>query len=87
VAQQNYAAEQNYPYKQIGFLSDIINKQPVSNLGSTITQPSPSTISQLGGLASVFYGLNKPTNSVKTIGNAAGGQIRAGLADLALSRM
>ena len=77
-AQQNYAAEQNYPYKQIGFLSDIINKQPVSNLGSTMVAPSPSSLSQLAGLGSVFYGLNK---------KASGGQIRAGLADLALSRM
>lgn len=84
VAQQNYAAEQNYPYKQIGFLSDIINKQPVSNLGTNITQPSPSAISQLGGLASIYYGLNKPKDALRS---AAGGQVHSGLADLALSRM
>jgi hypothetical protein len=83
VAQQNYAAEQNYPYKQIGFLSDIINKQPVSNLGSNITQPSPSVISQLGGLASIYYGLNGGQQKRA----ASGGQVHAGLADLALSRM
>lgn len=79
VAQQNYAAEQNYPYKQIGFFSDIINKQPVSALSSSTTQPSPSPISQLLGMASTGYALANR--------KASGGQIRAGLADLALSRM
>ncbi|CAB4180609.1 hypothetical protein UFOVP1049_64 [uncultured Caudovirales phage] len=81
VNQQNYAAEQNYPYKQVGFMSDIINRQPVSNLGSTITSPPPSLISQGLGAAAAFYGAKK----------AAGGAIRsyrgAGLVDLALSGM
>ena len=79
VNQQNYAAEQNYPYKQIGFMSDIINRQPVSNLGSTITSPPPSLISQGLGAAAAYYGAKK----------SAGGAIRsrAGLVDLALSGM
>jgi len=81
VAQQNYAAEQNYPYKQIGWMSDIINRQPVSNLGSTVTQPGPSLISQGLGAAAAYYGAKK----------AGGGAIRssrgAGLVDLALSGM
>jgi len=77
VSQQNYAAQQNYPYKQLGFVSDVINKQPISNLGSTVTQPGPSIISQGLGAAAAFYGAKK----------AGGGAIRAGLVDLALSGM
>ena len=81
VAQQNYANEQNYPYKQVGFVSDIINRQPISNLGSTVTQPGPSILSQGLGAAAAYYGAKK----------AAGGAIRsnrgAGLVDLALSGM
>ena len=77
VAQQNFAAEQNYPYKQVGFMADIVNRQPVSNLGQNITQPPPSLISQGLGATAAFYGAKK----------ASGGTIRAGLADLALSRM
>jgi len=77
VAQQNFAAEQNYPYKQVGFMADIVNRQPVGNLGQTVTQPPPSLISQGLGAAAAFYGAKK----------ASGGTIRAGLADLALSRM
>jgi hypothetical protein len=80
VNQQNFAAEQNYPYKQLGFFSDVVNRQPVGNLGSTVTQPGPSIISQGLGAAAAYYGA-KP--------KAAGGAIRsrAGLVDLALSGM
>lgn len=81
VSQQNYAAEQNYPYKQVGFMSDIVNRAPVSQVGSTMTQPGPSIISQGLGAAAAFYGAKK----------AGGGAIRsnrgAGLVDLALSGM
>jgi hypothetical protein len=79
-SQQNYANEQNYPYKQLGFMSDIVNRQPIGNLGSTVTQPGPSIISQGLGAAAAYYGA-KP--------KAAGGAIRsrAGLVDLALSGM
>ena len=81
VSQQNYAAEQNYPYKQVGFMSDIVNRAPVSQVGSTMTQPAPSIISQGLGAAAALYGAKK----------AKGGAIRsyrgAGLVDLALSGM
>jgi hypothetical protein len=79
VNQQNFAAEQNYPYKQLGFFSDVVNRQPVGNLGSTVTQPGPSILSQGLGAAAAYYGAKK----------AAGGSIRsrAGLVDLALSGM
>jgi len=79
VSQRNYADQQNYPYKQVGFMSDVINKQPLSNLGSTVTQPGPSVLSQGLGAAAAYYGAKK----------AGGGAIRsrAGLVDLALSGM
>jgi hypothetical protein len=81
VNQQNFAAEQNYPYKQLGFFSDVVNRQPVGNLGQVTTQPGPSLISQTLGAATAYYGAKK----------AAGGAIRsnrgAGLVDLALSGM
>jgi hypothetical protein len=82
-AQRNYADEQNYTKKNIGFMADIINRQPVSTLGSTITSPPPSLISQGLGLAATYYGAQKPS------GKAGGGAIRsgAGLVDLALSGM
>jgi hypothetical protein len=85
VSQQNYAAEQNYPYKQLGFMSDIVNRQPIGNLGQTITQPPPSLISQLAGAGTTAYGMYQMGKK------AAGGSIHeqrgAGLNDLAMYQM
>lgn len=85
VSQQNYAAEQNYPYKQVGFMSDIVNRQPVGNLGSTVTQPAPSLLSQLAGAGTALYGASQMGRK------AAGGSIHeqpgAGLSDLAMYQM
>jgi len=78
VGMQNYTNEQNYPYKQIGFMSDIVRGAPMSNLGTNVYQAPPSLISQGLGAAAALYGATK---------KAGGGRIRAGLADLALSRM
>jgi hypothetical protein len=83
VSQQNYAAEQNYPYKQVGWMSDIVRGAPVSNQGSVMTQPAPSLLSQVAGAGTALYGMSQMGKK------AAGGAIksRAGLVDLALSRM
>ena len=78
VGTQNYTAEQNYPYKQIGFMSDIVRGSPTSQLGSTMYQAPPSTLSQVAGLG---------ITGAKLMGMKDGGQVRAGLVDLALSRM
>jgi hypothetical protein len=78
VGTQNYNAEQNYPYKQIGFMSDIVRGLPTSQLGSTMYQAPPSMLTQVAGagIAAKSAGLFKD-----------GGHVRAGLADLAISRM
>lgn len=80
VNQANYREQQAYPYKQVGFMSDIVRGLPVSQTSSTMFNAPPSMISQLGGLgvAAKYSGL---------FDKASGGVIRAGLADLALSRM
>jgi hypothetical protein len=82
-SQQNYAAEQNYPYKQLGFFSDVVNRQPISNLGYTVTQPPPSLISQAAGVGTALTGASK------LFGKAKGGSIKqgAGLSDLAMYQM
>jgi hypothetical protein len=78
VGQQNYANEMNYQPKNIAFMSDIVRGAPMSNMGSNIYQAPPSLLSQGAGLAATYYGATK---------KADGGTVRAGLADLALSRM
>lgn len=89
VGQQNYAAEQNYPYKQIGFMSDIVRGAPMSGLGSTMYSAQPSTLNQVAGLATAGAGLYGAYN--KATGSAKGGTIKAkkpaGLQALMLSKM
>ena len=54
--QANFAAAQNYPYKQMGFMSDIIRGAPLSATGSTVYQAPPSLLSQVAGGAAVAKG-------------------------------
>ena len=86
VNQQNYAAEQNYPYKQVGWMSDIVRGAPVSNQGSVMTQPAPSLLSQVAGAGTALYGMSQMGKKI-----AAGGAIHAkrgaGLNDLAMYQM
>jgi hypothetical protein len=59
---QDYLNSQNYPYKQLGFMSDMVRGLP---LGSQTTQsmypqtPGPSTVQTLAGLGGAAYGFGK----------------------------
>ena len=82
---QQYLNNQNYPYKQLGFMSDMLKGLPLSQTSSTMYQAAPSTMSQVAGLGTAAYGLSKMA--------AKGGSTKdimkrpAGLAELALARM
>lgn len=85
VSQQNYANEMNYQPKMVGFMSDIVNRAPVSQVGSTTYTPPPSLVSQAVGLGGAALTGSKLLNKAK------GGRIKqksgAGLADLAMYQM
>lgn len=55
---QNWAAEQNDPYKRLGFMSDIVRGAPLTQTGSSIMTPGPSSIQNLASLGMGAYGLN-----------------------------
>ena len=59
VGQQNYTNEMNYPYKQIGFMSDIVRGAPMSGLGSNVYQAPPSALGQVATLGAAGMGLAK----------------------------
>jgi hypothetical protein len=86
---QDFLNQQNAPYKQLNFMSDIIRGTPTTNLGSTMYQQPPSLLNQVAGLGVAGAGLFGATN--KTTGVARGGQIKAkrpaGLAALLLNSM
>ena len=48
-AVQNYQNAQNYPYMQLGFMSDIIRGTPTGNTTQTQYQAQPGYLQQFGG--------------------------------------
>jgi len=57
VARANDLAQQNLPYQQVGFMSDVFRGVPaLSQTTSTTTTPPPSTTSQLLGLGQAGIG-------------------------------
>ena len=60
---QDFLNQQNYPYKQLGFMSDIIRGTPTSGGAQSMYQAPPSGISQFaglaGGLGSLYGGYNQ----------------------------
>jgi hypothetical protein len=56
VAYQQYQDSQNYPYKQLGFMSDIYRGLPMSQSAQSMYQ-NPSAISQATGLGLAGYGM------------------------------
>jgi hypothetical protein len=56
---QDYLNAQNQPYKQMGFMSDILRGAPLSNMGSTIYQAPPSALQTVASLGLGAAGLNK----------------------------
>jgi len=78
---QDFLNYQNQPYKQMGFMSDMIRGLPMSQLSSTMYQQPPSMIQQVAGLGITGKALGA---------FAKGGSVNerpAGLAELAIHNM
>lgn len=59
-AYQDFLNQQNYPYKQLGFMSDMIRGLPLGQQStSSIYQAPPSGIQTLGALGMGAYGASK----------------------------
>ena len=76
---QDFQSAQNYPYKQIGFMSDILRGAPTTNAGSTMYnyQAPPSLMSQIGGLGATALGAFGAFN--KANGGMVGSYAKGGL--------
>jgi hypothetical protein len=80
---QDFLNQQNYPYKQLGFMSDLIRGTPTSGGAQTMYQAPPSGMSQtiglLGGLGSLYGAYdrsNKQREGGEIKGYNAGGEVR-----------
>jgi hypothetical protein len=57
---QDFLNQQNYPYKQLGFMSDMVRGMPLGQKSTAQTYEAPgSLLGQLGGLGMGVYGLSK----------------------------
>jgi len=57
---QDFLNQQNYPYKQLGFMSDILRGTPTGSSSSmNMYQSPPSMLGQLGGLGMGAYGISQ----------------------------
>jgi hypothetical protein len=89
---QDFLNSENYQYKQLGFMSDMLRGLPLTQQASTLYQPGPSTSSQLIGAGTSLLGASmlgrKEGGMVSSYANGGAVNSRpAGLAELALSRM
>lgn len=77
---QDYLNYQNYPYKQIGFMSDILRGVPLTQTGSSVYQAPPSTAQNIASLGLGAAGISKLF--------AGGGEVKSGgLGALALNNL
>lgn len=73
-AYQDYLNKLNYPYKQLGFMSDILHGTQGVGSASQVYQAPPSTASQVASLGLGAYGLSSLFGS--PTGKAGGGKIK-----------
>jgi hypothetical protein len=67
---QDFLNQQNYPYKQIGFMSDLIRGLPLGQQSTaSMYQAPPSTMQTVGALGMGAYGASQ------LMGRAEGGQV------------
>jgi hypothetical protein len=60
MAYQDFQNQQNYPYKQLGFMSDMIRGLPLGQQSTSQMYQAPgSTLGQLGGLGMGAYGISQ----------------------------
>jgi len=83
---QDFLNAQNYPYKQLGFMSDMLRGLPLTQQSSNVYAPPPSAVSQIAGLGGAAL------TGAKLFGAKGGatGDLEsrpAGLADLAIYQM
>jgi len=81
---QDFLNQQNYPYKQLGFMSDMLRGLPLSQASQQMYQAPPSALSTAAGLGTAALGASKLGLFAK---GGAVTQRPAGLAELAISRM
>ena len=81
---QNFLNQQNYPYQQLNFMSNLIRGLPMTQQSASVYQAPPSVLSQVAGLGLTAAGLG----AFKAAKGGSTKEIKSrGLVDLALAKM
>jgi hypothetical protein len=72
---QNFLKQQNYPYQQLAFQSDMLRGLPLSQTAQTMYAAPPSMASQIGGLGTAGLGIYGMSGGFR--GGKAGGLMEA----------
>ena len=77
---QDFLNQQNYPYKQLGFMSDIMRGTPTSGGAQSMYQQPPSSVNALAGILGAGYAGSKmiPTGAK---GGTVKGYAQGGMVD------
>jgi len=84
---QDFLNNQNNPYKQMGFMSDILRGLPLTQQSSSMYQTPPSALSQIAGLGTAALGVSKFMARGGEVSDVNYRDKPAGLADLAIYNM
>jgi len=93
VKYQDFLNYQNFPYKQLGFMSDMLRGAPLSQTGTSLYQAPPSNVQNIASLGLGAAGISKLANMANgglTQSMANGGMAYAnggGIGALALNRL
>ena len=77
-AYQDFQNEKNYPYKQLGFMSDMVRGLPLGQQSTTqMYQGPPTALQTVGALGMGAYGLSKMASGGIADAYAAGGGVNS----------
>lgn len=77
MAYQDFLRQRNYPYTQLGFMSDMLRGLPLSQASQQIYQAPPSPLSQIAGLGLGAYGMSRMFKEGGIVKMADGGSVPA----------
>ena len=86
---QSFIAQQQKPFQQVGFMSDLLRGVPLSQSTQTMYSQQPSGLSQVAGLGTALGGASKLFRKGGVVTRyASGGVVRpAGLAELIIHKI
>lgn len=76
LAYQDFLKQKNYPYTQLGFMSDMLRGLPLSQSAQQIYTAPPNVASQLGGLGMAGLGIYGMSGGFRPGGMADGGSVK-----------